>query len=152
MYLPQIHPQFIPQIAVGDFLLVFAHQRVRIDMHLSLEKMGTSPAQLSRIAAFVSGMKLLPSSLRIPALCACLSCACLLAQAPTHVPSVARSAQSGPPVDTDLNPVPLEWVPPAMLDLQTQAAVKESFTLDRAMLGAAADIMSDRDPRGETEH
>jgi hypothetical protein len=47
VYLPQIHPSFIPQIAVGDFLLVFAHQRVRIDMHLSLEKMGTSSAQLS---------------------------------------------------------------------------------------------------------
>jgi hypothetical protein len=51
-----------------------------------------------------------------------------------------------PPVSTDLNPVPLEWVPPALLDLQAQAAVKSSFTLDRAMLGVAADIMNDRDP------
>ena len=50
-----------------------------------------------------------------------------------------------PPVSTDLNPVPLEWVPPALLDLQAQAAVKSSFTLDRAMLGVAADMMHDRD-------
>jgi hypothetical protein len=32
-----------------------------------------------------------------------------------------------------------------MLDLQAQAAVKSSFTFDRAMLGVAADLMSDRD-------
>jgi hypothetical protein len=52
-----------------------------------------------------------------------------------------------PPVDTNLSPVPLEWVPPALLDLQAQAAVKSSFTLDRAMLGVAADLMNDRDPQ-----
>ena len=56
------------------------------------------------------------------------------------------SEQVPPPVSTDLNPVPLEWVPPALLDLQAQAAVKSSFTLDRAMLGVAADVMNDRDP------
>jgi hypothetical protein len=96
-------------------------------------------------------MKLLPSPLRISALCvclggACLTGACLVAQSPQRVQRIASSAQVAPPVDTDLSPVPLEWMPPAMLDLQAQAAVKESFTLDRAMLGAAADIMNDRDP------
>jgi hypothetical protein len=55
------------------------------------------------------------------------------------------SAQAAPPVNTDLSPVPLEWVPPALLDLQAQASVKSSFTFDRAMLGVAADMMSDRD-------
>jgi hypothetical protein len=96
-------------------------------------------------------MKLLHSPLRISALCvclggACLTGACLVAQSPQRVQRIASSAQVAPPVDTDLSPVPLEWMPPAMLDLQAQAAVKESFTLDRAMLGAAADIMNDRDP------
>ncbi len=90
-------------------------------------------------------MKLLPSTLQIPILCACLSCACLLAQSPAHVRRVGSSAQVAPPVNTDLSPVPLEWVPPALLDLQAQAAVKSSFTLDRAMLGAAADMMNDHD-------
>jgi hypothetical protein len=93
-----------------------------------------------------SGMKLLPSPLQIPVLCACLGCSCLPAQSPAHVQKVAASAQVAPPVNTDLNPVPLEWVPPALLDLQAQAAVKSSFTFDRAMLGVAADMMSDQDP------
>jgi hypothetical protein len=92
------------------------------------------------IATFVAGMKLLRSpALQTAYLCACLGCAC-------WAQSRASSAQVAPPVDADLNPVPLEWVPPAMLDLQAQAAVKESFTLDRAMLGAVADMMNDPDP------
>ena len=89
-------------------------------------------------------MTLLPSRVRITALCTCLSCSCLVAQAPANVQSVAQVA---PPVNTDLSPVPLEWVPPALLDLQAQAAAKESFTLDRAMLGTAADLMDERDPQ-----
>ena len=44
-----------------------------------------------------------------------------------------------------LGPVPLEWVPPALLQLQAQAAMKSSFTLDRNMLGAAAGMMPDSD-------
>ena len=90
-------------------------------------------------------MKLQPSPLQIFAWCACLSCGCLIAQSQAQVQRVESSTQVVPPVDTNLNPVPLEWVPPAMLDLQAQAAVKESFTFDRAMLGAAAGMMSDRD-------
>ncbi|HTH41653.1 MAG TPA: DUF4252 domain-containing protein [Terracidiphilus sp.] len=96
-------------------------------------------------------MKLLPSPRKDPILCAILSCAFLsagyvTAQLPAHVQQIGSSAQVPPPVNTDLSPVPLEWVPPALLDLQTQAAVKSSFTLDRAMLGAAVDMMNDRDP------
>jgi len=89
-------------------------------------------------------MKLRPSPAFI--LSACFGSALLAAQLPVHELRVVSPEQVLPPVAADLNPVPLEWVPPAMLDLQTQAAVKESFTLDRAMLGAAAGIMSDRDP------
>lgn len=44
-----------------------------------------------------------------------------------------------------LSPVPLEWVPPALLQLQAQAAMKSSFTLDRNMLGAAAGMLPDSD-------
>jgi hypothetical protein len=93
-------------------------------------------------------MKLWPSPLVI--LAAGLSSTCLVtgiqAQSPAQMQRVSTSEQMSPPVSADLNPVPLEWVPAALLDLQAQAAVKSSFTLDRAMLGAAADLMNDRDP------
>ena len=91
-------------------------------------------------------MKLLPSPLQISTVCAFLGCACLVAQSSARVQRIENSAQVAPPVNTDLSPVPLEWVPPALLDLQAQAAVKSSFVFDRAMLAAAADLMSDRDP------
>jgi hypothetical protein len=39
----------------------------------------------------------------------------------------------------------LEWVPPALAELSTQAVAKESFTLDRTMLAAAAGLMPDSD-------
>jgi hypothetical protein len=45
----------------------------------------------------------------------------------------------------EADPVPLEWVPPALTDLSLQAAVKSSFVLDRAMLGAAAEVIPDLD-------
>ncbi len=39
----------------------------------------------------------------------------------------------------------LEWVPPALSQLSTQAVANESFTLDRTMLAAAAGMMPDSD-------
>jgi hypothetical protein len=39
--------------------------------------------------------------------------------------------------------VDLEWTPPALAQLSAQAAAKSSFTLDRAMLGAAAGVIPD---------
>jgi hypothetical protein len=45
----------------------------------------------------------------------------------------------------DLNPVPIEWVPPALSRLSAQAPVKSSFTLDRDMLTAAAGLVPDSD-------
>jgi hypothetical protein len=91
-------------------------------------------------------MKLHSSPFQISLMCACFTCAFLVARLPAQVGQVGASAQAAPPVNTDVNPVPLEWVPPALLDLQAQAAVKSSFTFDRAMLGVAADMISDRDP------
>jgi len=77
----------------------------------------------------------------IPVLSASLVCAGALAQP-------AASAPDGPPPSVavpDVNPVPLEWVPPALTELSAQAPVKSSFTLDRNMLAAAASLMSDSD-------
>ena len=79
--------------------------------------------------------------LQIPVLCASLGCSCLLAQTPQPL-----QGSGGPaPVAPVLSPVPLEWVPPALLQLQAQAAMKSSFTLDRNMLGAAAGVLPDSD-------
>jgi len=43
----------------------------------------------------------------------------------------------------DAGPVDLEWTPPALAQLNAQAAAKSSFTLDRALLGAAASLVPD---------
>ena len=45
----------------------------------------------------------------------------------------------------DTNPVPLDWTPPALATLSAQAAVKDSFTLDRNMLRVAAGLVPDSD-------
>jgi hypothetical protein len=79
--------------------------------------------------------------IQIPVLCAGLGCGCLLAQTPQPLQSPGGPA----PVAPELSPVPLEWVPRALLQLQAQAAVKSSFTLDRNMLGAAAGMLPDSD-------
>jgi hypothetical protein len=42
-------------------------------------------------------------------------------------------------------PVVLEWTPPAMEYLSQHASMKESFTLDRTMLAAAAGMLPDSD-------
>lgn len=73
------------------------------------------------------------------------SCAILAAQAPnqrfapreTPAPS---SADAVSPAPIDLN-----WTPPALAALSSQAAVKNSFTLDRNLLAAAAGILPDDD-------
>lgn len=55
-------------------------------------------------------------------------------------------AQTAPPApQQDTNPVPLEWTPPALATLSAQAAVKNSFTLDRNLLSAAASLVPDSD-------
>ena len=39
----------------------------------------------------------------------------------------------------------MQWAPPALAQLSAQAVAKESFTLDRAMLAAAAGLVPDSD-------
>jgi hypothetical protein len=60
--------------------------------------------------------------------------------------SVRGWAQSPalPAVQND-SPVMLDWTPPALADLATQAAVKNSFTLDRNMLHIAASTLAAND-------
>jgi hypothetical protein len=42
--------------------------------------------------------------------------------------------------------VVLEWTPPALGQLSAEATSKSSFTLDRMMLAAASNLLSDADP------
>jgi hypothetical protein len=51
---------------------------------------------------------------------------------------------------SELSPVPLEWVPPALSQMSAQATGKTSFTLDRSMLSAAAGLTGDVDE--DTKH
>jgi hypothetical protein len=75
----------------------------------------------------------------------------LLAQtppAPSAQPDPGRApaaAASAPAASPDIGPVILEWTPPALAQLSTLAVAKESFTLDRTMLAAAAGLMPDSD-------
>ena len=46
---------------------------------------------------------------------------------------------------TELNQAILEWTPPALSQLSGQAVAKESFTLDKTMLAAAAGLLPDSD-------
>lgn len=77
--------------------------------------------------------------LGICVLSAGLGCALAVAQGYVSPP--------GPPAATapDPSPVPLEWVPPALAQLSSEATMKESFTLDRTMLGVAAGLIPDSD-------
>jgi Domain of unknown function (DUF4252) len=78
--------------------------------------------------------------LSVSVLSATLGCALAVAQ------QYAGSQGTPAPVASpDASPVPLEWVPPALAQLSSQAAMKENFTLDRAMLGVAAGLVPDSD-------
>lgn len=76
--------------------------------------------------------------LGIPVLLVVTACALAAAQPP------APSDPSSPSVDPR-GPVVLDWTPPALGQLSALAAVKNSFTLDRTMLNAAASLVPDTD-------
>lgn len=77
----------------------------------------------------------------ISLLSATLGCALAVAQ--------EYAAPKGPPPvraeNPNADPVPLEWVPPALAQLGLSAPIKENFTLDRTMLGIAAGLVPDSD-------
>lgn len=89
----------------------------------------------------------------IPVLSAAVVCGSIcgsgLAQTPA-VPSAQPAPSSAPaaaaaPVSPDISSAILEWTPPALAQLSALAVAKESFTLDRTMLAAAAGLMPDSD-------
>lgn len=53
--------------------------------------------------------------------------------------------EAPPPPPPAAGPVVLDWTPPALSQLSALAAVKNSFTLDRTMLNAAASFLPDTD-------
>lgn len=84
--------------------------------------------------------------LPILVLCAALGGRYSLAQAPADPPDPFAPGPSAAPASLPVSgPVVLDWVPPALAQLSTQAAVKSSFTLDRTMLAAAAGLMQNSD-------
>jgi hypothetical protein len=84
--------------------------------------------------------------LGISVLSASLGCALAVAQeyARPLLPDGSQAGASGS-VDPASDPVPLEWTPPALTELSLQATVKNSFTLDRTLLGVAAGMVPDSD-------
>jgi hypothetical protein len=77
---------------------------------------------------------------------AAATCSSLLAQAPMEPsapPEPGSAPAPAPPPVADVGPVILEWVPPALAQLSARAVAKESFTLDRTMLAAAAGLLPD---------
>lgn len=73
-------------------------------------------------------------------------CGSGMAQAPVAPPQ----DQGGPPPPMATGPVytgpvVVDWTPPALQYLSARASMKESFTLDRAMLAAAATTLPDPD-------
>ena len=79
--------------------------------------------------------------LGITVLSATLGCALAVAQQYSGQPGPPPTSQYPP----DASPVPLDWVPPALAELSTAAAMKENFTLDRTLLGVAAGAVPDSD-------
>jgi len=57
----------------------------------------------------------------------------------------AHAAPVPAPLPDAQGPVVLDWTPPALAALSSQAAVRNSFTFDRNMLQAAASLMSQDD-------
>ncbi len=75
-----------------------------------------------------------------------MACGFGLAQAPVQLSAPPPDAGNAPAAaNSDIGPAILEWVPPALAQLSTQALAKESFTLDRTMLTAAAGLLPDAD-------
>jgi hypothetical protein len=72
-----------------------------------------------------------------------LFCAILAASFASEISGAQTAHNTASSVDN--NPVVLDWVPPALAQLSSMAAVKNSFTLDRDLLKVAAGVMPDSD-------
>lgn len=67
------------------------------------------------------------------------------AQAYPAAPPDPANAPAPPPAGTNLSTALLEWTPPVLAQLNTQAEAKESFTFDRTMLAAAIGLLPNAD-------
>ena len=78
---------------------------------------------------------------------AAVSIASLTAQAPVYpaAPPDPANAPAPPPASTNLSTALLEWTPPVLAQLTTQAEAKESFTFDRTMLAVAVGLLPNAD-------
>jgi hypothetical protein len=75
-----------------------------------------------------------------------MSFAGLQAQAPASpAPPDPANAPAPPPASADLSTALLEWTPPVLAQLSSQAEAKESFTFDRTMLGVAIGLLPNAD-------
>jgi hypothetical protein len=89
-----------------------------------------------RLSVFFAGFMVLGAG---------LAWAPLMAQSPAEAPGAQGAAPVGVPGDLPSKQALLDWAPPALAQLDAQAAVKSSFTLDRAMLAAAASLVPESD-------
>jgi hypothetical protein len=80
------------------------------------------------------------SWVEIGILSAGMSCGAVVAQQPAEPQTLSTDVVAANPA---AGPVDLEWTPPALAQLNAQAAAKSSFTLDRALLSAAASLVPD---------
>jgi hypothetical protein len=89
------------------------------------------------------------SSMKQSARIGLLACCVVMASASAfgQLQTAPPPVQTAPPpaAVADSNPVPLEWTPPALTALMAQATVKNSFTLDRNLIRAAAQVYTDSD-------
>ena len=72
-------------------------------------------------------------------------CGSALAQAPAGSAAPPVPANAPYAAVPDPNPVPLDYVPPALEQLSAQAASKSSFSLDRSMINVAAGLLGNTD-------
>ena len=116
------------------------------------ERMGPSSwagegATFPHVARLI-GMKQRMAWLGIPVLSVAIGCALALAQNPgTAAPPDPANVPNATPAQatSDIGRAILEFVPPALAQLSEEAVAKESFTLDRTMLAAAAGLLPDSD-------
>lgn len=79
----------------------------------------------------------------IAALSVGLTCSLTGAQQPIGPPAPPPTNTQTVSANATSSPVPLDWTPPALNQLNSQATLKETFTLDRTLLSLAAGMVPD---------
>ena len=82
---------------------------------------------------------------QITVLTAAINCGSVLALAQANSNVQANPGGAPATANSDGGPVVLDWVPPALAQLSSQAVAKESFSFDRNMLAVAAGLIPDSD-------